>query len=137
MSLGTEDLDKLSRDVFSERHIGHSLHCGECGYNLRALAYVGRCPECGNEYNARPAVRSGIYVPSEVWFPFTELFCALFFLGGATGLLVGGILARAPWAMAFGAAYLGGGVIGAYLFYKRLRRYLRFFWVGRRLREDD
>ncbi len=25
--------------------------CGECGYDLTGLALVGRCPECGNEYD--------------------------------------------------------------------------------------
>lgn len=26
-------------------------HCGKCGYDLTGLAIVGRCPECGNEYD--------------------------------------------------------------------------------------
>lgn len=26
-------------------------HCGKCGYDLTGLAIVGRCPECGNDYD--------------------------------------------------------------------------------------
>ncbi|MEX0775741.1 MAG: hypothetical protein WD042_08525 [Phycisphaeraceae bacterium] len=33
--------------------------CGKCGYDLTGLEPVGRCPECGQEYDV-PA-RKGIY----------------------------------------------------------------------------
>ena len=26
-------------------------HCGQCGYDLTGLRPVGRCPECGQEYD--------------------------------------------------------------------------------------
>lgn len=32
--------------------IGRDVHCGACWYNLRGLAFIGRCPECGTRYKA-------------------------------------------------------------------------------------
>lgn len=29
------------------------LECKRCGYSLTGLTEVGRCPECGNDYNKR------------------------------------------------------------------------------------
>jgi len=137
MGLSSDDLDRLSKDVFSERRIGHSIYCGECGYNLRTLSYLGRCPECGNEYNARPAVRKGIYIATEIKFPLVELVCVLFFLGWSVPWLIWGAMGFVPWMLTFGFAFLVAGSISAYLFYRRLGRFLHFCWVARNIRDED
>lgn len=33
------------------------VRCGWCGYDLRGMAWVGVCPECGNEYDAKELIR--------------------------------------------------------------------------------
>ncbi len=137
MGLDTDDLDKAARDVWTERRISYSIYCGQCGYNLRTLRYIGRCPECGNEYNARPAVRQGVHVPGEVRFPSVELVCVLFFLGSALAFGTLGIRPLVPWMVTFGFLSLVVGVISACLFYQQLGRYLRFLWVERHLEDDD
>ena len=137
MGLDADDLDKLSQDVFTERRIGYSVYCSRCGYNLRTLPYIGRCTECGSEYNARPAVRKGIYVSTEVWFPSVELVSVVFFLGWAAILVIGGSKPVVPWMLTFGFLFLVTGVISVYLFYRRLRQYLHFRWVARHVEDDD
>ena len=137
MGLSTDDLDKLSRDVFSERRIGYSIYCSQCGYNLRSLPYIGRCTECGSEYNARPAVRKGVYISTEVRFPTVELVCVVFFLGSGVLLAIGGHRQVVPAMLTFGFLFLVTGVISAYLFYHRLGQYLHFRWVARHIESDD
>ncbi len=137
MNVETDDLDKLSQDIFSERQISHSVYCSRCGYNLRMLPYIGRCPECGNEYNARPAVRNGIYVSTDLSFPSVELICVVFFLGWAGLWLITGVRPVIPWKVTFGAAFLLAGVISGYLFFQRLWRYLHFLWVARHIEYDE
>ncbi|MCC6320881.1 MAG: hypothetical protein IT438_05515 [Phycisphaerales bacterium] len=31
--------------------ISREVHCAACWYNLRGLAFLGRCPECGTRYD--------------------------------------------------------------------------------------
>ena len=137
MDLSTDELEQLSQDIYSERRISHSIYCGRCGYNLRTLPYVGRCTECGNEYNARPVVRKGIYISTEVTFPFVELVCSMFFTGSGGTWLITGVVPVVPWKVTFGGACLIGGVISGYLFFQRLRRYLHFRWIARNIDCDD
>jgi hypothetical protein len=33
------------------------VRCGWCGYDLRGMAWVGVCPECGNDYDAKELIR--------------------------------------------------------------------------------
>lgn len=137
MSMSPDDLDRLSQAVFTERRIDHSVFCSECGYNLRTLPYAGRCPECGGEYNARPAIRKGIYVSTEVVFPTLELVSVLFFLGWGVPWMVTGAIHFVPWKLTFGAVFLAGGIVSAHLFYRRLMRYLHLSWVARNVADED
>lgn len=66
MSLNSEELARLADDYFRGIRLAHELHCGECGFNLITQPYSGRCPECGNDYNARPTVMKGIFIPGSV-----------------------------------------------------------------------
>lgn len=91
MVLGTDELERLANDAYRERRIGGTVYCGNCGYNLRTLFYVYRCPECGQEYNARPLVMKGIFLPQNVSPPLVDMaavvFCgpiAFFLIDGAT-----------------------------------------------------
>lgn len=91
MVLGTDELERLADEAYKERRIGGTVYCGNCGYNLRTLYYVYRCPECGQEYNARPLVMKGIFLPQYTSPPWTDMaavvFCgpiAFFLIDGAT-----------------------------------------------------
>jgi len=91
MVLGTDELERLADDAYRERRIAGTVYCGNCGYNLRTLFYVYRCPECGHEYNARPLVMKGIFLPQNISPPFVDMaavvFCgpiAFFLIDGAT-----------------------------------------------------
>lgn len=135
--LDSGDLDKLSRDIFSERRIRHSVHCGQCGYNLRMLPYVGRCPECANEYNARPAVRQGIYVAGELAFPVVELAAAAFFMGWGIAWVVGGVRPLNPGSLVMGAFFAIIGAIALVLFVRRTARYIHFRRVASHIHHQD
>ena len=124
--LGSEDLERLSRDLFSERRIHHSVHCGQCGYNLRMLPYLGKCPECGNEYNARPTVRQGIYVPGELIFPLVELAAAAFFLGWGAAWIAGAVRPLDPGPLVMGVCSALVGGIALVLFIRRVARFIHF-----------
>jgi hypothetical protein len=82
--LDTSDLDP-------ERYMHLSAYCGRCGYNLRYQSYVGRCSECGNAYNARPTVRSGIFDQTAARWPGAEFVVLVMSLGGAVFFLLGAI----------------------------------------------
>ena len=59
-----------------ERILGR-IYCGRCGYDLRTLPKMGRCPECGNDYNSRPAGMQGIHLPGSVGFPVGMVFISV------------------------------------------------------------
>ena len=91
MVLGTDELERLADDAYKERRIGGTVYCGGCGYNLKTLPYLYQCPECGQEYNARPLIMKGIFLPLNITPPFADMaavvFCgpiAFFLIDGAT-----------------------------------------------------
>lgn len=81
MAFTKQELERYADDVYKDRRISTSIYCGNCGYNLRTLPYLYRCPECGQEYNARPLSQKGIYAPQNTDIPFGDFaaagFCAL------------------------------------------------------------
>ncbi len=65
--------------------------CGACGYALRGLTFIGRCPECGGAYRARGRDAAGIYTPHDLVFPLWDLLaCAGALL--ATSWLIWGLI---------------------------------------------
>ncbi len=91
MVIGSDELEKLAEDSFKDRRIGGTIYCGGCGYNLKTLPYLYQCPECGQEYNARPLVMKGIFLPQNTSPPFVDMaavvFCgpiAFFLIDGST-----------------------------------------------------
>ena len=63
MPLSSNDLERLSDDIYKNRRITGLVYCGTCGYCLKTLPYVYQCPECGGSYNARPLSMQGIFMP--------------------------------------------------------------------------
>jgi len=110
MGLSNEELQRMSEDEFTDRHItSKSLFCGGCGYSLKSLPYVYNCPECGNAYNARPRSMSGIFLATEGGrFPLgdivTSLFCLVIALVMAWSAMASAINAATAAAVASGAS---------------------------------
>lgn len=78
MAFSKSELDRYADDAYKDRRITSSVYCGHCGYNLRTLPYIYTCPECGNQYNARPLNMKGIYAPQAVDVPFGDMAAAVF-----------------------------------------------------------
>jgi hypothetical protein len=63
-------MSKIGEELFRQRGIDRDMFCAKCGYNLRTRPRIGRCPECGNDYDARPLGTYGILQAESVTFPF-------------------------------------------------------------------
>ncbi|MFQ5489321.1 MAG: hypothetical protein ACE5GE_01255 [Phycisphaerae bacterium] len=137
MAVGADELARWGDEVLADRRIGTDLYCARCGYNLRTLTYLGRCPECGSQYSARPPVMKGIFTADMLRFPLEELFWTSVCLSiGAACLFLG------AWPPGEGRLLIGVvfGALGAcyvHLLWKRLVRYVRLLEVYRRLRDED
>ena len=117
--------------------IGHSLHCNKCGYNLHSLPYMGRCPECGQEYDAKATKMKGIFRDEEVELP----------IGDALGFLLFAVFTVCLIAASlrpFESGMLFIGLITAVLMlvfaargYAKLETFLSFHRVARRIRKRD
>lgn len=141
MSLSSGDLERIEEEMFTDRRITGSVYCGRCGYNLRTLPFCYHCPECGNEYNARPLKMKGIYVP----FPGGLASVIRSFVGAAAFLAVTPIFAipaftaPEPHALSIAASLLVA-VAGVGYFVQgidRCRRWLRDITIARRIAADE
>ncbi len=68
---------KVGQEIFQAIGIDRSLYCSECCYNLMTRPKIGRCPECGNEYDARAGAQRGVLIPQLVRWPLGDLFYTL------------------------------------------------------------
>jgi len=139
MSFNTDELDRLADEMLRGARLAHSVYCGECGYNLKTLPYLGQCPECGHRYNARPLKMEGVFNPQSLELPIID---------GLTVIMLacmGWFLLRGAFSpLQSGSVFLGAltlGVCGAVLsrFISRLRRFLKFRDIESRISsgEDD
>ena len=130
MSVGLDELERtLSRSVF----------CDRCGYNLRRLPYVGRCPECGNAYNARPLRLKGIYHAFDRKFPLLDIFVAIACVATGVVMIVRSLNPVSRWGLIGGSAFVLLGLAFAATAYGDATRYLRFRGIMRRaeIEEED
>jgi hypothetical protein len=137
MVLGSDELERLADDAYRERRMAGTVYCGNCGYNLRTLFYVYRCPECGQEYNARPLVMRGIFLPQNVSPPFVEMFAVVLY-GPIAFVLIDGAtqpFEPAKFVMGLGAAILA--VVYLWLAYGRWVRVLKARIIARRIAQAE
>ena len=137
MVLGTDELERLADDAYKDRRMAGTVYCGKCGYNLRTLFYVYRCPECGQEYNARPLVMRGIFLPQNVSAPFVEMFAVVLY-GPIAFVLIDGAtqpFELAKFVMGLGAAILA--VVYLWLAYGRWVRVLKARTIARRIAQAE
>ena len=139
MPLSRAELDRLAEDILADRIIVGNVYCGRCGYNLRALPYIGRCPECGSDYNARPLRMQGIFDSRLVVFPAGDIFTAIMTMGFGGWLFLTGIRPLAQWKLFFGLVFL---VMCGFFVRSSWTRTARFFYfrnIARRIEmgEED
>ncbi|MCB9851261.1 MAG: hypothetical protein H6817_11230 [Phycisphaerales bacterium] len=79
-------MPQTGREIEQARGIDRDVFCAKCAYNLRTRPTVGRCPECGSEYNYRTLGQRGILLPQDLAFPYGDLFWGL--LCATTGLIM-------------------------------------------------
>ncbi len=115
-----------------DRVITDALFCAACGYQLRMLPYIGRCPECGNSYNARSLHKDGIFVPESAEFPATDILAALASAAAALWLTAGLIVHFDLWTLAFGALFGYLAVAFSRQSYTRVARFIK----GQRLADE-
>ncbi|MGD2108571.1 MAG: hypothetical protein PVI86_04180 [Phycisphaerae bacterium] len=137
MTLSEHDLDRMADDMYKNRRLTESTYCAQCGYNLRTLPYVYTCPECGNEYNARPVLRHGIFSPHDVVFPFKDLLAAMVSAVGVFLLTYG-----APWPPSMGRVVmvLTLAVLGVMFIVQGItgmRRFLQSSRVAQRIMREE
>lgn len=138
MALSTSELERIADDMYRGRMLTLSTYCGDCGYNLRTLPYIYKCPECGNEYNARPLLMKGIFIPYRDDPPFRDL---LGIVGFALATAVIGYGALKPldiFRLVIALFFMTFTIISAMQFGSKLKHYLRAIQIlGRIKREDE
>jgi len=127
------DVERIADDIWKDRRITSATYCGECGYNLKTLPYVYTCPECGNQYNARPLAMKGIFLPQEGTAPMQETTAVLVWAGIAFAIFRFSPrpLEPASWVMSGVAAALS--LINVGLSIRRWRRFIHTRVVAHRI----
>ncbi len=129
MVLGREQLEHMLEEEEGPRVMSKSVICDRCGYRLRGLPFVGRCPECGNSYSVRGIKAEGIFVPHAAEFPAMDLVAGL--AGGGLALwLAAGLVRRFDLWLLLCTAILG--YLGFVFLRQGLRR-LKLFIRGQRI----
>jgi hypothetical protein len=128
---------QTGREIEQALGIVRDAFCATCGYNLRTRSVVGRCPECGGEYDARPLGRRGILAPQDLRIPYGDY---LRFVGCSAGgllLLHEAIVGGSRWAyfpaipvLVMGLLFLRHGV-------KRTVRFVRHRALLRQTEEGE
>ncbi len=137
MALEREQLEHMLEEDEGPRVMTNLVICDQCGYRLRGLPFVGRCPECGNSYSVRGRKTEGIFVPHAAEFPASDLVTGL--VSGALALwLAAGLVRRFDlWTLLF-AGFLG--YVG-FVFLRqgllRLKRFIRGQKMASQADSDD
>jgi len=113
------------------------MYCSSCGYSLRNLPHIHQCPECGQEYNARPLVMKGIFVPSMADPPILESIMAPVFAAGAVLLIVGGVQTRDIWRLVIGAALTAGCYVELAQGWAKFKKFRVAIRIQRRIEREE
>jgi len=104
-------MPQIGRDIQQDRGIQADLFCAQCGYNLRTRSVVGRCSECGNNYDARPTKLQGIFLPHEQRVPFADYLRFLACAASGVLLLYHAVEGGHVWACLLGIPLLIMGLM--------------------------
>lgn len=137
MALSTTELERIADDIYRDRLLTLSTYCGDCGYNLKALPYVHTCPECGNQYNARPLLMKGIFLPHAAEFPVGDLFTTLI-SGAVTGLIgYGAFNPLDAIRIVFGLFFVASTIIFAVQAWGKVKRYAKAIQIIRKIKLEE
>ena len=137
MPLDSYELDRLADEQYLQRRITSSTYCGECGYNLRTLPYVYTCPECGNQYNARPLHRKGIFDPYALEFPLGDVAATLLSALCSIGIFIRGFRSSSAGTLLIGVMFLVLTILLGVKAYGRLARYLKAKAIARLIAAEE
>jgi len=137
MPLSGDELERISEDAYAKRRIQMRTYCKRCGYNLRALPYVHKCPECGNEYNAMHSRMKGIFLPQFVAFPWLDSGIALVCITMAALTLVGGLQSNNARSIGVGCVYALVAFVLGFRAAIRVSKFARARLILRRIQRDQ
>ncbi len=131
--------EDLPPGVSPDRHITKSLFCDQCGYSLRYATLAGRCSECGNPYNTRSVLTTGIFLPTSVRVPTWEILVGVILLLFGYSLIRSGLSPLTLWKLVMGGIALALCIACAASAISAFRHLIRFRPVLRQIRgcEDD
>ncbi len=137
-SVAPEEFD-LPDGVTPGRHITRSLYCDQCGHCLRYATLVGRCAECGNPYNARYIIPTGVFRPGSVRVPIWEILVGTGLSLAAYYLIRTAFAPIVVWRLSAGGIFAALGLGCAAAATREFQRLIRFRTALRRIRgmEDD
>ena len=137
MVFSEKDLDRLADDIDKNRRITSSIYCGSCGYNLKTLPYSYQCPECGNDYNARPLHKRGIHEPLDEEFPFAYII-GVVLCGLGVWFCVDGALRPMNISRVVAAGlFLLAGLVTAWRTFERFKRMVHTARIARQIAEAE
>ncbi len=125
MAIDHDGLRYLLEETEGENVITSTVFCDQCGYQLRMLPYIGRCPECGNPYNARGLKIEGIFVPHTAAFPASDIAAGLASAALVIWLVAGLIKRFDLWTLLFAAVFGYMAVVFLKQAWARLKRFIR------------
>lgn len=137
MTLSGSELDRIADDMYKDRRITSSVYCGKCGYNLRTLPYIYACPECGQEYNARPLKMKGIFAPQEADIPFGDFASAILCAVTAFFIARYGFEPINVYRLVLGGVFVVFALIFWNRAYVRFLEYLKVRKVARRIAMEE
>ena len=137
MTAGHDQMERLPEDIYFDRRITASTYCSKCGYNLRTLPYIYSCPECGQQYNARPLHMKGIYLPADHEPPVGRMVVAAFWYLLAIPMIRSGLNPPETPQLAFGGLFLSIALWYSVLVIRQLHRYQLARHVARRIRDEE
>jgi len=133
----TDELERIADDMWKDRRITSPTYCEKCGYNLRTLPHVHNCPECGSEYNARPLLMKGIFLPQVGMAPIFETW--LIFIWAGMGAVVAWASPRpfepAIWGIIGACAALCAVSLG--MAFRGWRKLIRHKMVENRILQEE
>ncbi len=137
MGMSRSDLERLADDTDKGRILLSSTYCERCGYNLRTLPCVYTCPECGNQYNARPLKMEGIFLPHKTRVPVGDIAAVVFGVGGALLFGISGIRSADPIRIAIAGMFLLLSIPFLWRAYRGLRRLAHTRAVARQIAMEE